>query len=255
MRRFFRKVRTYCCFSVLVGYIFLVAVPLGHIYAHAKPSRIEQLRLRYHRRCQRFFRRYLCHVLRTIKAEVRNPFHERFEQPAIIIANHQSLLDLPATLMLHPRIVVMTGDWVWNSPLYRRAVRFAEFFPASMPMDEMLTYIRDVMSRGYSVLIFPEGTRSEDCQIKKFRRGAFHLVEQLKCDVVPVTLWGTGRAMPKLDFCLYSTRVVVEVGQRIRYADGIMGEEHGAMTRYWHCYFLEHYAALDKELAGSNQEE
>lgn len=239
-------------FGLLVGYIFFVAVPLGHWYSWRSKRDLEKYRHRYHCRIRRFFRNYMCRYLPYVKMEVRNPLEETFEKPALIIANHQSLLDLPGTLMLHPRMVVMTGDWVWNSPIYRRAIRFANYFPATMPMDEMLVYIRDVMSRGYSVLIFPEGTRSADCSIQKFRRGAFHLVEQLKCDVIPLVLWGTGKALPKLDFCLHPSRIVIKVGKRIAYDEGVMGESHGAMTRYWHKYFIEQYQQLDDELNDSN---
>jgi len=38
---------------------------------------------------------------------------------------------------------------------------------------------------GYSIVVFPEGTRSPDGTIKRFHKGAFYLAEQLNIDIVP----------------------------------------------------------------------
>lgn len=246
-RRIKQIILTRCSFAIFVAYIFLVAIPLGlwnSFISGRKPER----QAAFHRHISRFFRLYIHHFVWGAKPEVRNPHQEEFHRPALIIANHQSLLDLAVTLMLHPHIVVMTGQWVWDSPLYGRVIRFADFFPSSLSLDAMVAHIRDCMSRGYSVLIFPEGTRSADCQIHKFRRGAFHIAEQLQCDVVPILLWGTGRMLPKNDFCLNPGRIIIEVGQRIRFHQGIMGTDHSSMTHYWHQWFVENYAQLDAEM-------
>ena len=247
--RWLRLIKTYWSFALLVGYIFMVAAPLGWFYSLIPGLRVRR-QAAFHRRIRRFFRYYTFHGVCGIHPELRNPTAETFSKPALLIANHQSLLDLPATLMLHDKIVAMTGQWVWDSRIYGRVVRFADFFPATMSLDDMLTHIRDCMSRGYSVLIFPEGTRSTDCQVHKFRRGAFHIAEQLQCDVVPIVLWGTGHILPKQDFCLTPGREIIEVGQRVTYASGIMGQDHGQMTRYWHSWFVSRYAALEAEVQG-----
>lgn len=243
-----QKLKTYCSFGILIIYIFLVIWPLGLWYSLI-PGRRQKNKLAYHRHIRRFFRFYIYHCVWGARPELVNPYKEEFHKPALIIANHQSLLDLPATLMLHDRMVAMTGQWVWDSALYGRVIRFADFLPATMPIDQMLDYIRDCMERGYSVLVFPEGTRSEDYQVHKFRRGAFLLAEQLQCDVVPVVLWGTGRMLPKNNFCINPGRIVIEVGRRIRFDDGIMGQDHGTMTRYWHKWFVERYSQMDEEMA------
>lgn len=244
--RFFSKIKTYCSFGLLLAYVFLILGPVGTWYSLI-PGLRQRRQLAFHRHIRRFFYFYSYHGIWGVKPEVRNPNHETFKKPALIIANHQSILDLPATLMLHDKIVVMCGQWVWDSKLYGGVVRFADFMPSSMPMEQMVEHCRDCMSRGYSVLIFPEGTRSEDCQVHKFRRGAFHLAEQLQCDVIPVTLYGTGYLLPKNDFCLRKGRMLIDVGERVAFGSGLMGQEHGTMTRYWHKWFVEHYAKLEAE--------
>jgi len=240
------KIKTYTIFVLLLGYIFLVLCPLGTWYSLI-PGLLRRRQLSYHRYIRRCARFLMFHGLPGVKTKLRNEHRETFKKPALIIANHQSILDLAATLMLTDKIVVMCGQWVWDSKIYGHVVRFADFFPASMTMEQMTEHCRDCMSRGYSVLIFPEGTRSDDEQVHKFRRGAFHLVEQLQCDVVPVTLLGTGKILPKSNFCLHRGNVLVDIGPRTTCESGQMGEEHGAMTRYWHQWFVQRYEALRAE--------
>lgn len=246
--RIIQKILTCCSFSVLVGYSFAVAWPLV-LVCSLFPGRKEQLKAMLHRRVCRFFRWYVRHGIWGVQHEMRNPYGETFDRPAIFIANHQSLLDMAAVLMLTDKVVAMTGQWVWQSPIYAPVMRFSDYFPVTMPFEQMTEHLRDCMKRGYSVLIFPEGTRSEDLQVHKFRRGAFCLAEQLQCDIVPVTIWGTGRILPKSDFCLTPGRLVVEIGPRTAFGSEPAGTEHGAMTRYWHRWFLQNYARLDEELA------
>lgn len=246
MHRLVHLLKTYYSFGIFVLYIFFVGVPMGWIYSLSKKNLAKNQDI-YHRHAAHFFRRFIRHHLCCATHEVRNPYHETFAKPAMIIANHQSLLDLPLTMMMSPKMVVMTGQWVWESKIYGKVVKFCDYFPSSMPMEEMLDHIKDVMSRGYSVLIFPEGTRSEDCQIHTFRRGAFHLAEQLQCDILPMVISGTGKVLPKTDFCLHDGHMILEIGKRISFSEGIMGENHGQLTRYWHKFFLQRYAEIQAE--------
>jgi len=245
MPRWIKLIVTYMGFGLLLGYIFFILAPKARIYSWFGDN--ERVRFRLHRHIRRFCRFFFHHCIPGVKPILRNEHEEVFKKPALIIANHQSLLDLLATLMLTNRLIVMTGQWVWDSKIYGHVVRFVDFFPATMPMEEMQAHISKCMSRGYSVLIFPEGTRSVDCQVHKFRRGAFHLAEQLKCDIVPVTIFGTGYLLPKKDFCLNPGPLCVEIGKRVSFDEGIMGETHGEMTRYWHKWFVENYAKLEEE--------
>lgn len=248
MQRLINKLKTYYSFSILVLYIFFVAIPMGWFYSLSKKNLVKNQDV-YHQHAANFFRRYMTRYLCNATHEVRNPYNEDFTKPALIIANHQSLLDLPFTMMLSPKMVVMTGQWVWESKIYGKVVKFCDYFPSSMPMDEMLAHLKDVMGRGYSVVIFPEGTRSVDCQIHTFRRGAFHLAEQLHCDILPIVLWGTGKALPKTDFCLQKQHMILEIGKRVSFDEGVMGETHGELTRYWHKHFVKRFAELEAENA------
>jgi 1-acyl-sn-glycerol-3-phosphate acyltransferase len=121
---------------------------------------------------------------------------EKFEKPAIIIANHQAHIDLTCIIGLHPKIVVLTNKWVWNTPFYALPMRFADFYPIANDFENNLDKLEKITQKGYSILIFPEGTRSADCNISRFHKGAFYLAEQSKLDILPITIHGMGHVLP-----------------------------------------------------------
>ena len=57
----------------------------------------------------------------------------------------------------------------------------------------------DRMKNGYSLIVFPEGTRSEDGVIKRFHKGAFYLAEKLNVDILPIMIHGTNYTLTKQD--------------------------------------------------------
>lgn len=159
--------------------------------------------------------RVLAKMLMQIPYKIINPHHETFAKPAIIICNHQSHLDLLYTLLLAPKIIVLTNNWAWNTPFYRSIIRYADFFPNDEGIINNLEKMQTMVQKGYSILIFPEGTRSEDCTILRFHQGAFLLANQLKMDIVPIILHGTGHVLPKKEFMLRKGRVTVSILSRI----------------------------------------
>lgn len=120
-----------------------------------------------------------------------------FSKPSVVICNHQSHLDLACQLSLTPNIVFLTNQWVWNNPLYGLMIRHAEFYPVAEGIDELMPKLQSLVKRGYSIAIYPEGTRSKDCKIGRFHKGAFYVAEQLGLEIIPMYLYGPGRILPK----------------------------------------------------------
>jgi len=158
---------------------------------------------------------------RIPSVKYRSPGNDpkKFEKPAIIIANHQAHIDLTCIIGLHPKIVVLTNKWVWNTPFYALPMRFADFYPIYQDIENHIDELKKLAQRGYSILIFPEGTRSEDCTIKRFHKGAFYLAEHLKLDILPITIHGLGHVLPKKEMLLRKGQITIKVGERVSYEE------------------------------------
>ena len=169
-------------------------------------------KLKYHTILQRKSRFVINHVPGTTFS-YSNPHGETFEKPAMIISNHQSHLDLMGIMMLTPKVIILTKGWVWHNPFYGIVIRYADFFPIT-DTDQMQEDLKKKVEEGYSVMIFPEGTRSEDCRIQRFHRGAFYMAEQLGLDILPVMIDGFGKVLPKKSWHLHPGHMSVEVMER-----------------------------------------
>lgn len=234
------------CKTLFVLLVFFVVTFVGvtpyTVFYKLIGKNTEKKKLRYHRMMQRLASTAIRH-LPGVKFSVKNSSGEDFGKPAIIVANHQSHLDLLCILQMTPKLVILTNDWVWKNPIYGLAIRYAEFFPVSNGYDAILPKLQDLVSRGYSIMVFPEGTRSLDGEIGRFHKGAFQLAQQLQLDIVPTFVHGAYHAMPKNDILLRKGAVTLEIQQRIPYGQ-ICGKETRKVASEVHGYYVEHYAEL-----------
>ncbi|MBO7616273.1 MAG: 1-acyl-sn-glycerol-3-phosphate acyltransferase [Bacteroidales bacterium] len=237
----------YTALTLLVFFIFafVIVTPLTLLYILLVPPS-EKKRYRYHQMIAGFMRLAL-KALPGVKFSLDNKVGETFEKPAVIIANHQSHLDLLCTMMLHPKVVLLTTDWVWKNPIYGIIIRFAEFYPVSDGYDKNVERLKKLVERGYSVVVFPEGTRSETGEIIRFHKGAFQLAQALNVDILPVFIHGAHHVMPKKDFVLREGRLHVEIGERMP-ANEVAAVDARALTSQFHKHYVEHYAELRNRL-------
>ena len=127
-----------------------------------------------------------------------NESKQKFDRPSIIIANHHSFVDILLLLSLSPRLVMITNSWVWRSSIFGRIIRYLGFCSIESGYEEMTEHVKQNFEEGYSVVVFPEGTRSKDGRsVGRFHKGAFYLAEQLHADIVPILIYGTGMICAK----------------------------------------------------------
>lgn len=176
--------------------------------------RTDRRRLMYHRLLQRMMKG-LARILPGTSFRVVNPNGEDFSKPAVIVCNHQSHLDLLYTLAMTPKMTVLTNDWAWNMPFYRSVLRYSDSMPVSNGMEQNVEKIREMAAKGYSLLVFPEGTRSENNGVGRFHQGAFLMAEELGLDILPVVLHGTRDMLPKHEMMVHKGSVTLLVGERI----------------------------------------
>lgn len=204
----------------------------------------EKKRLRYHRFLQRLSRFIVNHIP-GVKFSWKNLSGEKFDKPAVIVCNHQSHLDVMFLMALSPKIVILTNDWVWNNIFYRTIIRAAEFYPVSNGLEANEKRLEVLVARGYSAVVFPEGTRSPDCSLGRFHRGAFELAEKLGLDVLPVVIHGFGHVLPKRDFMLREGEIYGEVLPRVAFSAA--GADLKSRTRWFRAFYLSEYERVRRE--------
>ena len=190
-----------------------VFTPIAYVYFSIGKN-TETKKLRFHKMLQ-WISTFLTKRFPGCKTTFINTNHETFEKPALIICNHQSHLDLPVLMSIHPKLIFLTNDWVWNNFFYGKIIHNAEFLPVSAGMDVILPQLKDLTDRGYSVVVFPEGTRSADCSILRFHQGAFLLAQELELDIVPMVLHGAGHYLPKKDFMFRKGEITLSILPRV----------------------------------------
>ncbi len=120
----------------------------------------------------------------------------------VYVANHQSNID-PAALfvVLPPRIALLGKKEVFSLPILGRGLRLANFVPvdranpdaAKESVERALAYVRN----GTTFLVFPEGTRSPDGRLQRFKHGVFVLAIRAGVPIIPITVDGGDSLMPK----------------------------------------------------------
>jgi 1-acyl-sn-glycerol-3-phosphate acyltransferase len=234
-------------FSFVYFLIFSMLITLAGALLFTFGRKTEKKKYLYHVLIQRIARLTIFNIPQ-VKTTYTNLSNETFEKPAIIICNHQSHLDLMCVMMLTPKLVILTNNWVWNSPFYGRLIRYADFYPVSDGFENALKPLGEIVKRGYSIVTFPEGTRSEDCSIQRFHRGAFFLAEKLQLDVIPVMIHGVGHVLPKKEFMPRKGSIHIRVMERIALNDSRFSENYSPRSKEMRHFYREHYRTLCRQL-------
>lgn len=220
---------------------------LGLLLYLFKPFGKEQVKLFYHRAISRYCWSVM-YIMGNHKKQIFNSSNENFNKPGVLIANHQSFLDILCMIMLYPKLILFTNKWVWNSPVFGAVVRMADYFPVARGVENGIDQIAERVKQGYSVVIFPEGTRTPDGVMKRFHKGAFYLAEQLNLDIIPVVIHGTGYTMTKGDFLLKNGQITLKILPRIAPDDARFGEGYTERAKLIGRYFRSAYAELKTEI-------
>ncbi len=190
---------------------------------------------------------FLMYVMGNVKKKIINPQKENLKKPAIIICNHQSSLDIVPLIMLYPKILMLTNNKKWNAPFFGPVIRMADYFPSEQ-IEQQVDKIADRMKHGYSLIIFPEGTRSEDGTIGRFHKGAFYLAEKLDADILPIIIHGTNYTLTKKDALLKNGQVTLKFLPRIKPDDKSFGKDYTERAKLVGRYFRQQFNTLKKEI-------
>ncbi|WP_051522308.1 lysophospholipid acyltransferase family protein [Porphyromonas gingivicanis] len=138
------------------------------------------------------------------------------EGPFVVMANHQGAFDI---LMMYGYLSI-PFRWVMKQelrsvPFMGKACAVAGFIfvdektPSSI--KETMNSARKVLSEGTSIFIFPEGSRTKDGKIHRFKKGGFVMAYELDVPIIPVTINGAFRALPRGSFFVRPTRLKLTI--------------------------------------------
>ena len=109
--------------------------------------------------------------------------------------------------------------------------------------------MKDMVSRGYSIVVFPEGTRSS-AGINRFHKGAFVLAKQLGLDILPLYIHGFNDVLPKHDFMLREGRMTLEIGERMP-ADVVATTDTLTLRKHFHVLYVKHFEEMKRSYENS----
>lgn len=143
-------------------------------------------------------------------------------RPVVFMANHQSNCDPPALLAVLPRVLVMVKKEFFRVPIMGIAMRLVGFIRVyrknrGQALDAVDRGVL-ALKAGRSFLVYPEGTRSPDGRLQKFKKGVFFMALKAGAPIVPISVSGSSKIMLKGKFVMRPGRV------RITFHDSVSTE-------------------------------
>ena len=180
-------------FGALIAYLVLPLTDLGTSDRNRRQARAQAV---LHRCCRIYLGALRWMGLFRFDAQPNVASALRQHMPAVIVANHPTLLDIIVVLAQAPRATFLAKtSWFENplvSPILRRTGAISGPRPGrdGSPMDGALVLdnMLDRLRRGASVVIFPEGTRSPADGLHRFQEGAFEIALRAHAPVVALLL-------------------------------------------------------------------
>jgi len=136
-------------------------------------------------------------------------------KPYIFMSNHLSFLDGPLLfLVISQPIRVILKKEIFKIPVIGLGMKQVEFVPVDRKgirggKKSIDLATRLVKEKGFSFLLFPEGTRSRTGKLQEFKRGGFFLALASQSAIVPISIQGTYELMPKGRFFVKRGKIKV----------------------------------------------
>jgi len=132
----------------------------------------------------------------------------------VIIANHQSLMDVVIAYRTKMQFKWVAKASLFSIPVLGWSMSLGKHIRLERGSFSSIKHIykeaASWLKEGMSVLFFPEGTRSENGDLKDFQNGAFKLAIREKVSILPIAIRGTGDAITKGSW-LFTTKVPVSL--------------------------------------------
>jgi 1-acyl-sn-glycerol-3-phosphate acyltransferase len=140
--------------------------------------------------------------------------------PVLFVSNHQSYFDIPILIALMDKPLAFIAKMELSKiPMLSTWMKYMHcVFMDRKDVRQSLKAINKgvkFLKEGYSLVIFPEGTRSEDGSLREFKPGALKLATKSKVPIVPVTIKGAYKIMPRDNLKIRPADVEVIISEPI----------------------------------------
>jgi 1-acyl-sn-glycerol-3-phosphate acyltransferase len=174
-----------------------------------------------------------------VRLSVEGVEHVPRGRACVLMSNHQGHFDIPICYVTFPGSLRMVAkEELFRVPIWGRAMREADFIAVDRSGDRdravaAMKRAAAVLERGISVWIAPEGTRSRDGRLGRFKRGGFQLAAEMALPIVPMTIDGSRLIIPKKEWWVRrGVHVRVEFGPPIVTAGRPMAEVMADVRRF-----------------------
>ena len=207
--------------TVVLGLAVILLCPLD-------PSRL------LFNRIARLWSRILC-LSAGVTVEVEGLERVAAGQPAVFIANHQSLFDPPALFLTVPgKLRVIAKRSLFMVPIFGQALWAAGVIPINRRDRQSsiasMTRASRRIRNGLSVLVFAEGTRSRDGRLLPFKKGAFVMALQAGVPVQPVLVHGSRDILPPGALFPRPGRILISFLDPVPTADMTFEDRHQLLS-------------------------
>ncbi|MEK7297159.1 MAG: lysophospholipid acyltransferase family protein [Planctomycetota bacterium] len=165
---------------------------------------------------ERYFSRIAFKLL-GMKVEIEGVEHIPQGEPVIFISNHQSMMDIKLAIACIPtNISFVAKESIFDVPILGAYMRVSGHIPIKRNEDRkayasLLAAIKNLTTKNKSLVVFPEGTRSEDGQLGVFKRGISLIILKSGRRVVPMAIDGSNQFMPKRGFLSHPGKRYVRI--------------------------------------------
>jgi len=191
-----------------------------------------------------FYARFIIKTHLNIKVKYLNRPEHPFETPALVVCNHQSIIDVPVSLSFTPKMRVLNNNWHDNAGAKFFITKYIGFFSIYENLDLLVKKIKPSVEMGCPLLVFPEGIMNYDQNIKRFHKGGFYIARNLNLGVQPVVIYYSENVLRKNWFYLKNGDVVVKFLDPVKVNSPLYGDSYQELTHNVMCEMRKEYAAI-----------
>ena len=160
-------------------------------------------------------------IIGGVKLKVTGIENLNLKDTYIFVSNHSSQFDIPALQYSIPhRASIVYKKELGKIPLFGWQMKLGPYIMIDRQNVESalksIERAKKMMSeKGVSILLFAEGTRSKTGEVQPFKRGAFYLASKVGYPIIPVSISGSDKILPKGKFRIKRGTINVHFGKPV----------------------------------------